>query len=127
MKTQPDAKRAVLGKVEVDSHGEHLALKVEAIYPGYVNGGGVAVLLSDEEGPYATLSANAMGVSSDLPDNEFCAKVWAENEHMRSPMLASGLFEDTGRRVPLGHAMAEVWRIPEKHWEAMREAYPVAT
>jgi hypothetical protein len=28
-------------------------------------------------------------------------------------MLATGLFEDTGRRVPSGHVVAPVWRIKD--------------
>lgn len=111
MKTSPEARRIELGEVGINSFGRATVLRVEAVSPGYVNGGGTAIALYDDEGPYATLSVNALGTTEALPQNEFCAKVWMENEHLRKPMLESGLFEDTGRRVPLNQVTAEVWRI----------------
>lgn len=81
-------------------------LRVEATN---YNDGTQAVVLYDEDGPYATFSVNMEGVV--LAPGEFCAKTWSENEDMREPMLASGLFEDTGRRIKQGFIVAEVWRI----------------
>lgn len=122
MKTSPEARRVELGQVHINSFGRPTVLQVEAVSPGYVNGGGTAIALYDDEGPYATLSVNALGTSEVLPQNEFCAKVWTENEHLRAPMLESGLFEDTGRRVSLNEVTAEVWRITAPAWAAAFEA-----
>lgn len=112
MSTSQNNGRTELGQVEVASgYGRPLTLQVEAFSPGYVDGGGTAVVLCDEDGPFTTLSVNATGTSEALPKDEFCVKLWSENEPLREPLLASGLFEDTGRRIPLGYAFAEVWRI----------------
>lgn len=59
-----------------------------------------------------TLSVNL--VDEELGDGEFFVKTWSENEALIEPALASGLFEDTGRRIMTGHAdscEAQVWRF----------------
>jgi hypothetical protein len=71
--------------------------------------GAPAILLEDEDGgPYATFSTNFDG--ANLADGEVLVKTWSENDMLRQPMLDTGLFEDTGRRVPNGFVNAEVWR-----------------
>lgn len=58
----------------------------------------------------ATVSVNVPEVP--IPDPAlFFAKTYSENEVLRSPLLASGLFEDTGLRLKSGHAELELWRI----------------
>lgn len=69
-----------------------------------------AVELYDEDGmPYATFSVCIPG--SQLQPGEVLVKTWSENEDLREPMLATGLFEDTGRRVSSDFVTAEVWRF----------------
>lgn len=76
----------------------------------YQHGGATAVLLECENGePLATLSVNLEGVK--LGEGEFLAKTWSENEEIAKAALDSGLFEDTGRRVPTGWVEAQVWRF----------------
>jgi hypothetical protein len=73
-----------------------------------------AVVLEDSDGePWATLSVNIPGAPRET--DEILVKTWSENEMLREPLLASGLFEDTGRRVPAGFAQAEVWRRTTRH------------
>jgi hypothetical protein len=85
-------------------YGETLNI-VEARYTE----GAPAILLEDADGgPYCTFSTNLDG--ANLAAGEVLVKTWSENEDMRQPMLESGLFEDTGRRVPNGFIQAEVWR-----------------
>ena len=50
---------------------------------------------------------------ASVAEDEFCVKTWSENEVLVAPMLATGLFEDAGRRVPSGHVVAPVWRIKD--------------
>ncbi|MBU9199825.1 hypothetical protein KTD31_00230 [Burkholderia multivorans] len=58
--------------------------------------------------PFGTLSKIVPGVKLDT--DEVLMKTYAENEPYRQPLLDSGLFEDTGKRVPSGFIELEVWR-----------------
>lgn len=68
----------------------------------------VAILI--DEGRFAKLTTNVAG-RAPAPGH-IHVKAWEENERLRAPSLATGLFEDTGQRVPCGFAEAEVW----KYW-----------
>jgi hypothetical protein len=71
------------------------------------------VLLQSECGePIATLSVNIEG--SKPGPGEFFAKTWSENERIAAQALASGLFEDTGKRVATGWVQAQVWRFKQR-------------
>jgi hypothetical protein len=81
-----------------------------------VVGGAIAIQLVDDEDPselLATFSTNLVPYGASVAGDEFCVKTWSENEALVAPMLATGLFEDTGRRVPSGHVVAPVWRIKD--------------
>ena len=76
------------------SHGNRLAIEA---------------LMCTDNSPFAFLTVN-------LPDNplgedEIFVKAWSENEEFSKSCLATGLFEDTGKRVPTGFVQAQVWRI----------------
>lgn len=64
--------------------------------------------LSEQGEPYGTLTKVVPGVQ--LADGEVLIKTYSENEPFRQPLLESGLFEDTGRRVNSGYINLEVWR-----------------
>ena len=84
------------------------------VYVGrYPAGGAIAVqLVAVGTGePLGVFSTNLVPHGARVGDTEFCAKVWSENEPLVEPMLASGLFEDTGRVEPSGYVLAPVWRI----------------
>ena len=66
------------------------------------------VLLDDEGDQWTTLVANLPVL--DLERGEFPVKTWSENEVLREPLLASGIFVDTGKRIPTGFVTAELWR-----------------
>lgn len=59
--------------------------------------------------PWGLLTVNIP--QAHLDEGEILVKTWEENAPLREPALASGLFEDTGRRVPIGFVEAEVWRL----------------
>lgn len=67
----------------------------------------------DEGGmvPWIDLTTNIHGASTYLEDGECLVKTWSENEEFIQPLLESGLFEDTGRRVPCGFAEAHIWKM----------------
>lgn len=80
----------------------------------YPAGGAIAIQLVDDDepmGPIATFSTNLVPYGATVANDEFCVKTWSENEDLVSPMLSTGLFQDTGKRVPLGHVVSPVWRI----------------
>jgi hypothetical protein len=83
----------------------------------YPIGGAVHVeLYTADDGlpePLATLSCNLTPSGVALADDEFCVKSWSENEPLIEPMLATGLFEDTGRRTRAGYAVSPTWRIKD--------------
>lgn len=46
-----------------------------------------------------------------LGEGEFFARTYEENAELRGPLLDTGLFIDTGARVPTGFVVLEVWRL----------------
>ncbi len=80
----------------------------------YPAGGAIAIQLVDDDEPMepiATFSTNLVPYGATVANDEFCVKTWSENEDLVSPMLSTGLFQDTGKRVPSGHVVSPVWRI----------------
>lgn len=82
----------------------------------YPAGGAIAIQLvaADEPTePMATFSTNLIAYGAQVSCDEFCVKTWSENEVLVAPMLSTGLFEDTGKRVPSGYVVSPVWRIKD--------------
>jgi hypothetical protein len=79
----------------------------------YRHGGHIAITLIDAASfePIAVLSTNLAPGGVKLDRDSFAVKVWSENEALIVPMLASGLFGDTGARIATGFVQAPVWRI----------------
>jgi hypothetical protein len=79
----------------------------------YPSGGAIAVeLWLDANTPDGwTFSTNLVPYGARIADDEFAVKAWSENEPLIEPMLATHLFEDTGRRIPIGYVVAPVWRV----------------
>lgn len=46
-----------------------------------------------------------------LGSNEILVKSWSENEKIAALCLATGLFKDTGRRIPTGLVEAQIWEV----------------
>jgi hypothetical protein len=95
----------------IQAYGQTLELK-QGTYRG--RNGAIAISLTgtDEDGfpaPYGALTVSIPGVQ--LAKDEILVKTWGENEEFRTPALTSGLFQDTGRRVPTGFVAAEVWKL----------------
>lgn len=76
----------------------------------YPQSGQLHVQIVESGEPYCTLSV-AGHTTPQLAPGEFLAKTWYENEDVATAALKSGLFTDTGRRIPIGHEEAQVWRI----------------
>lgn len=76
---------------------------------GRYDNGRIAITISSDGVPFRILSVNLP--ESPLEDGEIFVKTWSENAAIREPILALGIFEDTGKRVPTGFTEAEVWRF----------------
>ena len=77
----------------------------------YSSGGAICVVLESEGEPYGVLSTNLRPYGHEIQNGEFHAKTWGENEELVQPMLAKGLFVDTGKRAQSGYVTAEVWKL----------------
>lgn len=78
---------------------------------GFYGNDRVAIQLMDAETeePIGKLTVNLP--EEELAEGEFFVKTWSENKGIAAAALASGLFEDTGRRVATGRVEAQVWRF----------------
>ena len=82
----------------------------------YPAGGAIAIQLVGDDvptEPMATFSTNLVPYGAQVSCDEFCVKTWSENEVFVAPMLSTGLFEDTGKRVPSGYVVSPIWRIKD--------------
>lgn len=69
--------------------------------------GRVAIFLEHQGAMYARLCVNVPSVAIEA--DQMLVKTYDENAELRAPLLASGLFVDTGRRVPINFVELEVW------------------
>jgi hypothetical protein len=88
-------------RVEFINTWTNQKVKGTLVFDEYYDGK-LAVQLYDEEGPCAKLSVNIEGL--ELPDDEFVAKTYSENEGLVEQFIEKGIFIDTGRVVTVGHA-----------------------
>jgi hypothetical protein len=75
----------------------------------YANGRLAIQAICDDGIPLATLTVNIP--AAKLKRDEIFVKTWAENAEFSKNMLATGLFDDTGRREPTGFVEAQVWKV----------------
>lgn len=75
----------------------------------YYAQGNIAIQYMGDAGPLGTLTVNLP--DDELDDGEFAVKTWSENEQLAKAAFATGLFEDTGKRIPTGFVEAQVWRF----------------
>lgn len=75
----------------------------------YTNGRLAIKLIDHEDGSnIATITVNLPEVK--LAPGEFCVKGWSENREIIEDCRQSGLFIDTGKRIPTGFVQAEIWK-----------------
>lgn len=69
-------------------------------------------LFSTESGsPFGTLTS--VVPTAVLDHDEVIVRTSSENEPLRQPLLDSGYFVDTGKRIPSGYIELEVWKRSE--------------
>lgn len=75
----------------------------------------IYVTLVGPSAPYpgdrVTFSTNLRSYGAEVAQDEFNVKNWSENEGIEASMMATGLFEDTGRVTTSGFVTSPIWRI----------------
>ena len=79
----------------------------------YDTTGRLAVMLYDGLRMYTRLSVNVP--AAPIEEGQFLAKLVDENAEFREPLLATGLFEDTGVRAEIGFHTYELWSLLPAH------------
>ena len=88
--------------MEFSHYGKKYEGKLE--FSRYKNGNLAVQLNLDDGEPYATLSVNT-GLA--LPDNEFVAKTYSENEGLVEQFIESGHFVPVSISAPVGLAPSQ--------------------
>lgn len=97
-----------LCKLQTKDYGEALVLVGR-----YPSGGAIALSLMLTTGePLCTFTTNLKAYGARLSDDEFHVDTWNTGT-VPSDMMATGLFEDTGKRQDSGHVEAPVWRFKD--------------
>jgi hypothetical protein len=97
-----------IGEIEVEGFGR-LLIRVGR----YPQGGQIAISLLDASTshPVAVFSTNLVAHGAKVAPDCFAVKIWSENAALVGPMLASGLFKDTGHGIRSGFVEAPVWQL----------------
>ncbi len=97
-----------IGEVDLDSYGRAL-VRVGR----YSQGNQIAIALvdADTSEPIATLSTNLSAYDISTDPDAIGIKNWSENAPLIKPLLASGLFKDTGEQVAGDHVKIPIWRL----------------
>lgn len=100
----------LVGKVlKVNAFGSVYTTIFSVDYYRLTQKAAVELVMVDDGTPFCTLTCNIPGV--ELKDNEILVKTWSENEEVAACALTSGLFKDTGKRVPTGFVEAQIWEV----------------
>ena len=74
----------------------------------YQNNGNLALILVDETGqPVSNISTNVF----TMGENEFCANYYNMGATLWNDIVTSGLFEQTGEKVPSGYCEFPVCKL----------------
>lgn len=93
----------------------HRGMRLTVNVGRYAEGGGLAVWVTESSGmPYCKLSVNVLDDfgEPEITEPEFLVPVWnlEDDTALVKAVFGTGLFERTGRFVPVGYAEAAVWR-----------------
>ena len=82
------------------------------VHYAYYADGNIAIQYTVNDGePFGTLTVNLP--DTEISEGEFAVKTWSENEQLAKAALASGIFEDMGKRIPTGFVEAHIWKFAE--------------
>lgn len=124
----------LFGEVKVETVGE---LTFQAARYPYVGAPLAIFAMVKSSGgviePFADLTSNIpRGAAVEVDNDEIIVRTHSENEILRQPMLDSGYFADTGKRIAASFVELEVWRLlprfvnefrqRNKHWTKFNPA-----
>lgn len=78
--------------------------------------GQIGILAEDQGYIFGKVTVAISGV--ELGEDEVTVKTYSENLSWVPQLLKSGLFTDTGKRVTIGYAQAEIWKVNTEKWSA---------
>lgn len=79
----------------------------------YPSDGAIALCVNLIDGqPLCTFTTNLKSYGAPLADDEFHVNNW-DNEEVVEDIMATGLFDDTGKRWQSGYVSAPVWRFKD--------------
>lgn len=84
--------------------------EIDLVLDTYENGGRIAIRAYTEDGPFGTITTNVP--EFPLKKGEIIVKTWNESEWV--PQLLTqmpDMFKDTGKRVKLGYAEGQIWKL----------------
>ena len=62
--------------------------------------------------PFLEITTNFAGAEYHLNENEIMVKTWSENSSIIKPLLESGFFIDTGKKVKVSQfCEASIWKL----------------
>ena len=90
--------------------------KCEVIFGNYMNGATAINLIcldgEDEGEPYATATINIPRIK--LEKNEIIIKNYSENEGILDALVEANIVEDTGGKINVGYAYANICKLKTK-------------
>lgn len=106
-----------LPRIEIEGHEEELLFLEFAKYDTS-NTTSISIQILEESGddaslePYIDITTNIEGAENLLGENEIMVKTWSENESFIQPLLETGYFEDTGKKIRVSEwCEASIWKI----------------
>jgi hypothetical protein len=75
----------------------------------YGNNSRLAIKLESLRGNIGILTVNLPG--EHLEEGEFFVKTWSENVELSKASFDTGLFINTGKRIPTGFVEAQIWKL----------------
>ena len=106
-----------LPRIEIKGHEEKLLFLEFAKYDTN-NTTSLSIQILEECGddaflePYKDITTNIEGAEILLGENEIMVKTWSENESFIQPLLETGYFEDTGKRIRVSqYCEAAIWKV----------------
>ena len=112
--SQKDHTASIYKTTDVDNSRIRLDITLALTSPdfmAYVYAGGLLSDSLDFHRVQRYLGPKTYKPDAGLIDGEFAVRTWSKNESVAKAALASGIFEDTGKRIPTGFVEAQVWRF----------------
>jgi hypothetical protein len=69
----------------------------------------LAIQANCDDGPYGKLTVNLP--ENQLGPNEIFVRTTEENERLAKAAMKTGLFEDTGKKLPSGFIKISIWKL----------------